>query len=347
MKYEELIDFLEHKMSMSHVYQPLLVRALVDAGGAATLRQLAQVFLSQDESQLLYYEKRIKEMPLKVLKRHGVVASDGQLVSLSTGDLTLEQKAHIRMLCEHRLQSFVQKRGIGIWDYRLFDEEPIPDSLRYLVLKAAGGRCQLCGIAAKERPLDVDHIIPRSRGGKTELANLQALCSKCNRSKRNQDDTDFRPWPLPSADATCVFCQSAIVSEAVEKNGSVFAIHATAGTSRVAHGPHCLHAVATTPAGRMEFVRSYNSIRFGLPSTRGGSAPALTVSGPARRSLTLRPARSPSRLATLCTRGFSSLVASTAALIATGWSEPVPGRVYPRCGPAPSRRTRVTHLLLI
>src|SRR5438876_5991982 len=40
-------------------------------------------------------------------------------------------------------------------------------------------------------------------------------------------------------------------------------------------------------------------------------------------------------LATLCTRGFSSLVASTAALIATGWSEPVPGRVYPRCGPAP------------
>ena len=32
-------------------------------------------------------------------------------------------------------------------------------------------------------------------------------------------------------------------------------------------------------------------------------------------------------LTTLCTRGFSGLVASTAALIATGWSEPVPGRV--------------------
>ena len=70
----------------------------------------------------------------------------------------------------------------------------------------------------------------------------------------------------------------------------------TAGTSRVAHGPLCLHAVATTPAGRMEFVRSNDSIRFGLPSNRGGSAPALTVSGPAQRSLTLRPARSPSRL---------------------------------------------------
>lgn len=138
MTYEELVDFLERKMSMSHVYQPLLVRALIDAGGVATVRQLAQVFLAQDESQLLYYEKRIKEMPLRVLRRHEVITSDGQLVSLNTKNLTLEQKAHIRMICEQRLQSFVQKRGIGIWDYRLLDEEPIPDSLRFLVLKAAG-----------------------------------------------------------------------------------------------------------------------------------------------------------------------------------------------------------------
>src|SRR5205085_6275516 len=82
------------------------------------------------------------------------------------------------------------------------------------------------------------------------------------------------------------------------------------------------------------------------PRKRGGSAPALVFSRPAQRSLTLRPARSPSRLATLCTRGFSSLVASTAALIATGWSEPVPGRVYPRCGPAPfhgAPKNRVNH----
>jgi hypothetical protein len=32
MTYEELVDFLERKMSMSHAYQPLLVRVLVYAG---------------------------------------------------------------------------------------------------------------------------------------------------------------------------------------------------------------------------------------------------------------------------------------------------------------------------
>ena len=68
----------------------------------------------------------------------------------------------------------------------------------------------------------------------------------------------------------------------------------------------------------------------------GGVGSCVNVFEPAQRSLTLRPARLPSRLfATLYTRGFSSFVASTAAQIATGWSEPVPGRVYPRCGLAP------------
>lgn len=41
MTFEILIEFLETKMSMSHIYQPLLIKTLVDAGGSATIRQLA------------------------------------------------------------------------------------------------------------------------------------------------------------------------------------------------------------------------------------------------------------------------------------------------------------------
>jgi hypothetical protein len=66
--------------------------------------------------------------------------------------------------------------------------------------------------------------------------------------------------------------------------------------SRVAAGPLCLHAVALTPAGPMEPVRSYYSISVSLPSLHGRSAPALIVSRPAQRSLMLRPACLPSRL---------------------------------------------------
>lgn len=69
---DELIHFMDTTMRMSHIYQPLLIRALVNSGGVATVRQLAREFLVQDESQLLYYEKRIREMPVRVLGRHGV-----------------------------------------------------------------------------------------------------------------------------------------------------------------------------------------------------------------------------------------------------------------------------------
>ena len=224
MNFHDLIAFLETKMSMSHIYQPLLIKALIDAGGYATLRQLAHAFLSQDESQLIYYEDRIKQMPLKVLGKHGIVSKTGDLVSLNIAKLTLEQKAQVKMICEKKLQEYVAKRGLGIWDYRLLDRDPIPDSLYYRVLKESSGRCALCGTTRDERPLHVDHIKPRSMGGKTEYENLQVLCSKCNLSKGNQDDSDFRDSETPDTDPNCRFCPDKVKHRIVAEYDSVWAM---------------------------------------------------------------------------------------------------------------------------
>ena len=76
----------------------------------------------------------------------------------------------------------------------------------------------------------------------------------------------------------------------------------------------------------MELVRSFISIASGLPCVTVRSAPAIVFSRPAQRSLTLWPARSPSRYTTLYIESSDRFVASAAASIATGWSEPVPGR---------------------
>lgn len=82
MTFEDLKDFLENRMRMSHIYQPLLIRNLIDAGGSATLRQLALNFLAYDESQIIHYEKTLKNMPVKVLSNHSIVKRDGDFVSL-------------------------------------------------------------------------------------------------------------------------------------------------------------------------------------------------------------------------------------------------------------------------
>lgn len=59
----------------------------------------------------------------------------------------------------------------------------IPREVVDAVYKRDGGRCQECGTT---EDLQLDHIIPFSKGGATTVENLQLLCGKCNRAKSNK-----------------------------------------------------------------------------------------------------------------------------------------------------------------
>ena len=47
-------------------------------------------------------------------------------------------------------------------------------------------KCVVCGL---DHNLTIDHIVPRSKGGKDKPKNLMTLCFKCNQEKANLD-----PW---------------------------------------------------------------------------------------------------------------------------------------------------------
>jgi hypothetical protein len=58
-------------------------------------------------------------------------------------------------------------------------------SKRYDILKRDGFMCQICGRTAKDgASLEVDHIFPVSKGGKSVDDNLQTLCRDCNQGKK-------------------------------------------------------------------------------------------------------------------------------------------------------------------
>src|ERR1019366_1411367 len=115
----------------------------------------------------------------------------------------------------------------------------------------------------------------------------------------------------------------------------------TAGASRVAPDPLCLHAVATTPAGPMERIRSLLLHRL-RPSPDyswvGSCINSFEACSAFTHVTTCRLAKSP--YATLYPGGSAGFVTSAAAPIATGWSDPVPGRVF---RPAVDQRLFTAH----
>ena len=64
--------------------------------------------------------------------------------------------------------------------------EYIPARLRHEVFRRDNYRCRECGATNKETTLEIDHIVPVSKGGSNSLSNLQTLCKKCNRAKHTR-----------------------------------------------------------------------------------------------------------------------------------------------------------------
>ena len=59
----------------------------------------------------------------------------------------------------------------------------VTNRMRFAIYNRDGNRCRNCG---STRDLEIDHIYPISKGGKTTFDNLQTLCRECNIQKSNR-----------------------------------------------------------------------------------------------------------------------------------------------------------------
>lgn len=81
---------------------------------------------------------------------------------------------------------FLMPYVIRLLDY---DSVPVKWSLkfsRYHILIRDNYMCQYCRIPLSRSDLTIDHVIPKSRGGKTTWENCVASCRDCNREKDNK-----------------------------------------------------------------------------------------------------------------------------------------------------------------
>ena len=61
--------------------------------------------------------------------------------------------------------------------------------IRQRILVRDGAQCRKCGCGLD---LEIDHVIPLSRGGQEADANRQILCSKCHEEKTKKEERDRR-----------------------------------------------------------------------------------------------------------------------------------------------------------
>ena len=208
MNYDDLERFIKTTMKMTHVYQSVMIKQLLEHNDHATTEDIARQFIDWDDSLLEYYKDRVKTWPKIILKKHKIINYEKNVFTLLVDEITSEQRKRLIELCDLRTNEFVDK-----YPNRLgakINRTPVTGGIRYDVIARAKGLCQACGVSSNTRPIDVDHIIPTSRGGTNELDNLQALCYKCNREKNNRDKTNFVLWSkkLKDRDDLCKICKS-------------------------------------------------------------------------------------------------------------------------------------------
>lgn len=212
--YDDLAEFVGADMSMTHIYQPIIIKHLVESGGEASLSDIAMDLVGQDPTLLDYYLGRLMVHPRDTLKKRkvadlvkGHTRANNRFKLLIDEPLTDEQRAKIASLCEQRIGEYVDKfeKSVGA----MHNGNRVPTGVRYQIL-ARDKCCQACGVGPNDAELDVDHIIPASANGTDDPNNLQVLCSKCNRAKRNADDTNLVLFHkrIKHRESGCKMCQA-------------------------------------------------------------------------------------------------------------------------------------------
>jgi 5-methylcytosine-specific restriction endonuclease McrA len=119
-------------------------------------------------------------------------------------------------------------KGLGIYApsvIRLRHYRNVPHRMQQVSRKNIfvrdGYKCQYCGTRfANGSELELEHVIPRSRGGRNSWENLVAACRDCNRKKNNRTPEEagmtLLHRPLPATVFTSRFVLKQLGSEVNE-----------------------------------------------------------------------------------------------------------------------------------
>lgn len=152
------------------------------------------IYDTYDTNELLHNRKKLARVENKLMKRvtkRPTVKFDITVKLVLTninGDRktsksTIFPAGYIRKLID-RVNN---KRGNRYLDEEIWqsicrvERGKVTNKMRFAIYSRDNYRCCMCG--RKRDDLEIDHIYPISKGGKSTMDNLQTLCHKCNVKK--------------------------------------------------------------------------------------------------------------------------------------------------------------------
>ena len=156
-EYNEIMDFIDAKMYVgAYIFKKMTMKQL----GSNTLPKF-------EKNYFLVYSFKYTSPA----KRNNY-----------SFDITLTEKK-LQKLAEYLSQQIAYRKSAQ------FQRQLMTPKLRRFILRRDNYECQKCHVSRRDEKhllLEVDHIVPVSKGGITTEQNLRALCWRCNRAKSDR-----------------------------------------------------------------------------------------------------------------------------------------------------------------
>jgi hypothetical protein len=135
--------------------------------------------------------------------------------------------------------------------------------VREYLLEKWGRKCAYCG--ASDKALQIEHIVPKSRGGSNRVSNLTIACARCNQDKGTKTAAEFGYPQIqaqakkPLRDAAAINATRRALFERLKQTGLPLELGTGSRTkfNRIQQGypkRHWLDAVCVGESGKQVFV---------------------------------------------------------------------------------------------
>lgn len=138
------------------------------------------------------YNPKTMKFSLKTYTHHSNTTHYNPNTGNWWGDASPDKTTFSAMLSPSELLARIDilaKYGFQMTEYQYKCEDQrklMTIELRQKIIERDKGICQHCKKKCLPGDLEIDHIQPVSKGGKTLASNLQVLCMRCNRTKSNK-----------------------------------------------------------------------------------------------------------------------------------------------------------------